>query len=151
MSIGGEPKLSDVHKNYKAKHCRIYKKSYLDVEDIISESPTQTPCLFSGISDLRPSSKIGIISGSTLSPSFFTRSPRVRAATYKRSFSNINLQSYLNTPSIYRSKIISGLSKMFLQVTKSFLDMNLKAILCRVQTYQDLTKIFNVDLQKGRA
>ena len=96
MSIGGEPKLSDVHKNYKAKHCRIYKKSYLDVEDIISESPTQTPCLFSGISDLRPSSKIGIISGSTLSPSFFTRSPRVRAATYKRSFSNINLQSYLH-------------------------------------------------------
>lgn len=72
---------------YTCKQCRIKKFLYLDVEDIISESPTQTPCLFSGISDLRPSSRIGIISGSTLSPSFLTRSPRVRAATLKDNFS----------------------------------------------------------------
>lgn len=51
------------------------------VDDIISERPTQTPCRFSGSGESSPFSRIGIISGSTRSPSLRTRSPNVRAAT----------------------------------------------------------------------
>ena len=53
------------------------------VEETISLSPMQTPCLSSLLSLSRPRSSIGIISGKTLSPSLRTRSPRVRAATWK--------------------------------------------------------------------
>lgn len=53
------------------------------VEAMISERPMQTPCLWSASSESRPLSRMGIISGSTLSPSFRTKSPNVRAATYK--------------------------------------------------------------------
>ena len=51
------------------------------VEAMISLKPIQTPCLWSGRSESNPFSKIGMISGSTLSPNFRTKSPRVRAAT----------------------------------------------------------------------
>lgn len=53
------------------------------VEAIISDSPIQTPCRWSGWSDSRPFSKMGIISGSTRSPNFLTKSPNVLAATWK--------------------------------------------------------------------
>ena len=53
----------------------------LEVDVIISDRPMQTPCRWSDWFDWRPFSKIGIISGSTLSPSLRTRSPSVLAAT----------------------------------------------------------------------
>jgi len=38
-------------------------------------------CLFSGEVEVSPSSRIGMISGNTRSPSFLTKSPKVLAAT----------------------------------------------------------------------
>lgn len=51
------------------------------VETMISDSPMHTPWRWSDWSDSRPFSRIGMISGKTLSPNFLTRSPRVLAAT----------------------------------------------------------------------
>lgn len=51
------------------------------VDFIISLNPMQTPCLSSLLSDLSPSSRIGMISGRIFSPNFRTRSPNVLAAT----------------------------------------------------------------------
>ena len=53
----------------------------LEVETMISLSPTHTPCLLSLSSLSKPFSRIGMISGKTLSPSFLTMSPSVLAAT----------------------------------------------------------------------
>lgn len=57
----------------------------LEVEAIISESPMHTPWRWSACSDCKPLSRIGIISGNTLSPSLRTKSPRVLAATWRLS------------------------------------------------------------------
>jgi hypothetical protein len=54
------------------------------VEAIISDRPIHTPCRWSGWSDSRPFSRMGMISGSTRSPNFLTKSPNVRAATCRK-------------------------------------------------------------------
>ena len=50
------------------------------VDFMISLSPMHTPCLSSLLGDLRPSSRMGMISGRIFSPNFRTRSPSVLAA-----------------------------------------------------------------------
>lgn len=55
----------------------------------------QTPCLSSLFSERRPSSRMGMISGRIFSPSFLTKSPRVRAAIWP--MTNLGLFEHLCT------------------------------------------------------
>lgn len=51
------------------------------VDFTISDKPMHTPCRTSGLSDSKPFSNNGIISGNTRSPNFLTKSPKVLAPT----------------------------------------------------------------------